>query len=137
MNSVQASGAEGLVRTDQKIDEVMGLVLRTGVILAALIVFAGGTVYLTRHPGAVRDYRVFQGEPAEYKEVPAIGRDAAALHGRGLIQFGLLVLIATPIARVVFSLFAFLWQRDWTYVVVTGIVLGLLVYSLFGGHEAG
>jgi uncharacterized membrane protein len=45
-----------------------------------------------------------------------------------------LVLIATPIARVAFSLFAFLWQRDWTYVVVTVIVLGLLVYSLLGGH---
>lgn len=127
----------GVLRTDQKIDEVMGLVLRTGVILAALIVFAGGIVYLARHPGAVRDYHVFQGEPQEYKAVTAIGRDAAALHGRGLIQLGLLVLIATPIARVVFSLFAFLWQRDWTYVIVTAIVLGLLVYSLFGGHGGG
>jgi uncharacterized membrane protein len=37
----------------------------------------------------------------------------------------------------VFSLMAFLWQRDWTYVVVTAIVLGLLIYSLFGGHGAG
>jgi len=45
------------------------------------------------------------------------------------------VLIATPIARVVFSLLAFLWQRDWTYVMVTAIVLGLLVYSLFGRHS--
>ena len=44
-------------------------------------------------------------------------------------------LIATPIARVVFSLLAFLWQRDWTYVMVTAIVLGLLVYSLFGRHS--
>jgi uncharacterized membrane protein len=57
-----------------------------------------------------------------------------ALHGRGLIQLGLLILIATPIARVAFSVVAFLYQRDWTYVVVTLIVLGLLVYSLLGGH---
>jgi uncharacterized membrane protein len=124
-----------LLRTDQKIDQVMGLVLRTGVILAAVIVLAGGIVYLTRHPGAVRDYHVFQGEPAEYKGLGAIAHEAAALKGRGLIQLGLLVLIATPIARVVFSLLAFLWQRDWTYVMVTAIVLGLLVYSLFGRHS--
>jgi uncharacterized membrane protein len=125
------------LRTDQKIDEVMGLVLRTGVILAAAIVLTGGIVYLTQHPGTVRDYHVFHGEPAEYKSVSAIADEAMELRGRALIQMGLLVLIATPIARVVFSLMAFLWQRDWTYVVVTAIVLGLLIYSLFGGHGAG
>jgi uncharacterized membrane protein len=123
------------LRTDQKIDEVMGLVLRTGVILAAVIVLAGGVIYLTRHPGPARDYRVFAGEAEIYRTVSGIARDAAALDGRGFIQLGLLVLIATPIARVGFSLLAFLWQRDWTYVVVTAIVLGLLIYSLLGEHR--
>jgi uncharacterized membrane protein len=121
-----------MLRTDQRMDEIMGVLLRTGVILAATIVFAGGLLYLTRHPGPVRDYKVFQGEPPEFRVVSGIVREAAALRGRGLVQFGLLVLIATPVARVAFSLFAFLWQRDWTYVVVTAIVLGLLLYSLFG-----
>ena len=128
---------KSLVRTDQKIDEVMGLVLRTGVILAAVIVLMGGLVYLTRHPGTVRDYHVFQGEPPEYKSVSGIAHEAMELRGRGLIQLGLLVLIATPIARVVFSLLVFSWQRDWTYVMVTAIVLGLLVYSLLGAHGGG
>jgi uncharacterized membrane protein len=57
-----------------------------------------------------------------------------AFQGGGLIQLGLLVLIATPVARVAFSFFAFLYERDWTYVFVTVLVLGLLLYSLFGGH---
>jgi uncharacterized membrane protein len=122
------------LRTDQKIDEIIGIVLRTGVILAAVIVLAGGGLYLTRHPGPPHDYRVFTGEPEAYRTVSGIAWDATALHGRGFIQLGLLVLIATPIARVAFSLFAFLWQRDWTYVVVTAIVLGLLIYSLLGAH---
>jgi uncharacterized membrane protein len=122
------------LRTDQKIDGMMGLVLRTGVILSAVIVLVGGALYLSRHPGAVREYHVFQGEPAAYTTVSGIARDAAAFHGRGWIQLGLLVLIATPIARVGFSLAAFLWQRDWTYVAVTAIVLGLLIYSLLGPH---
>jgi uncharacterized membrane protein len=122
------------LRTDQKIDDIMGIVLRTGVILAAAIVIIGGGLYLTRHPGPARDYRVFAGEPEAYRSVSGIAQDAAAFHGRGFIQLGLLVLIATPIARVAFSLLAFLWQRDWTYVVVTTIVLGLLIYSLLGAH---
>jgi len=82
----------------------------------------------------VTNYRVFAGEPVELRTISGIFYEAWALHGRGLIQLGLLVLIATPVARVAFSLFAFLYERDWTYVFVTLLVLGLLVYSLFGGH---
>jgi uncharacterized membrane protein len=51
-----------------------------------------------------------------------------------LIQFGLLILIATPIARVALSLAVFLYERDWIYVGVTLVVFGLLLYSLFGPH---
>jgi uncharacterized membrane protein len=55
------------------------------------------------------------------------------LAAKGIIQFGLLFLIATPIARVAFSVIAFALQRDRVYVSVTLIVLGLLLYSLVGG----
>ena len=41
-------------------------------------------------------------------------------------------MIATPIARVALSLLAFVKQHDRTYIVVTAIVLGLLLYSLTG-----
>jgi uncharacterized membrane protein len=34
---------------------------------------------------------------------------------------------------VLFSVFAFIYEKDWTYVAVTLIVLGLLSYSLIGG----
>jgi uncharacterized membrane protein len=118
---------------EKRMDEIMGRLLRTGVILAASFVLAGGIVYLVRHPEPVTDYRVFQGEPEELRTVPGVIHEALALHGRGLIQFGLLILIATPIARVAFSVVAFLYQRDWTYVLITMVVLGLLVYSLLGG----
>lgn len=118
-------------RTDQRIDELMGLLLRSGVILAASIVLVGGVIYLARHPRP-SDYRVFQGEPESLRTVSGILSEAMAFHGRGLIQLGLLVLIATPISRVTFSVLAFLYQRDWKYVVFTLIVLGLLLYSLLG-----
>jgi uncharacterized membrane protein len=121
-------------RSDQKMDEIMGSLLRTGVVLAAAIVLLGGVLYLTRHAVPVTNYRIFAGEPVEFRTISGIFHEALAFRGRGLIQLGLLVLIATPVARVAFSFFAFLYERDWTYVFVTVLVLGLLIYSLFGGH---
>ena len=118
--------------TEKQMDEIIGQMLRTGVMLSAVFVLAGGVVYLARHQTPVTDYRVFQGEPEELRTVSGIFHEALSLRGRGLIQLGLLILIATPIARVAFSAGVFLYQRDWTYVVVTLIVLGLLIYSLFG-----
>lgn len=118
-------------QTEKRMDELMGLLLRSGVILAASIVLLGGAVHLIRHPVPM-NYRVFQGEPENLRTISGIFSEARAFHGRGLIQLGLLVLIATPIARVIFSVFAFLYQRDWKYVVFTLIVLGLLLYSLLG-----
>ena len=120
--------------TEQRMDQIIGRLLQAGVIWAAVFVLAGGAVFLSRHPTPVTNYQVFSGEPAEFRTLPGIFHDAVALHGRGLIQFGLLSLIATPIARVIFSVFAFLHQRDWTYVVVTLIVLAILTYSLVGQH---
>jgi uncharacterized membrane protein len=121
-------------RANQRMDEIMGALLRTGVVSAAAIVFVGGVVFLTRHRFPVTNYRVFAGEPTELRAISGIFHEALAFRGRGLIQLGLLVLIATPVARVAFSFFAFLYERDWTYVFVTVLVLGLLFYSLFGGH---
>ena len=119
---------------EKRMDAVMGRLLQAGVTLAAMVVFAGGVLYLARHAMPTLDYKHFSGEPEAYRTLRGIWADAMAGHGRGWIQLGLLVLIATPVARVVFSVLAFLRQRDWVYVAVTLIVLGLLCYSLFGGH---
>jgi uncharacterized membrane protein len=121
-----------LEQTDKRIDELMGLLLRTGVILAAAIVLAGGVLYLMRHEFPVTNYRVFQGEPQKFRTISGIVSVAKTLSGRGLIQLGLLILIATPVARVTFSVFAFFYERDWKYVAFTLVVLGLLLYSLLG-----
>jgi uncharacterized membrane protein len=59
---------------------------------------------------------------------------ALRFSSRGVIQLGLLLLVATPVARVIFSVFAFARQRDFTYVVITLIVLGVLLFSLFAEH---
>jgi len=74
------------------------------------------------------------GEPTDLRSVSGIVKDALAFRGRGLIQLGLLVLIATPVARVAFSVAAFAMQRDRLYVVVALIVLAVLMCSLTGAR---
>jgi len=120
------------VRTEHGVEQALARLLRTGVLLAAAIVVIGGAVYLSRHGGERPHYGVFRGEPSDLRSLAGIARDAAAGTGRGLIQLGLVVLIATPVGRVAFSAAAFALQRDRTYVVVTLAVLGLLLLSLTG-----
>jgi uncharacterized membrane protein len=116
--------------TDERVERVIGTLLRWGVILAAAVVLAGGVMYLARHGSTIPDYRVFRGEPSDLRTVSGIVTGAVSWHSRGLILFGLLLLIATPVARVAFSVVAFALQKDRTYVVVTLIVLAVLLYSL-------
>jgi len=118
--------------TDRRVETIVGNLLRTGVILAASVVFIGGVLYLARHGGEHPNYRVFHGEPNDLRQIGGILHAAIAGRGRGIIQLGLLLLIATPIARVAFSMFGFAEEGDRLYVVFTGIVLAILLYSLIG-----
>jgi uncharacterized membrane protein len=118
--------------TDRRVETIVGNLLRAGVSLSALIILAGGVLFLIRHGTEPANYRIFRGEPSDLRHVRGIIRTAVALRGPGIIQLGLLFLIATPIARVAFSLFGFAEERDWMYVAFTGIVLIILLYSLVG-----
>jgi uncharacterized membrane protein len=122
---------------DERVEQMLGNLLRFGVLLAAAVVLVGGVVYLARHGGEPVNLSTFHGEPEDYRRPSAIVRGAEHLQGRNLIQLGLLLLIATPVARVVFSVFAFARQRDWLYVAVTLFVLSVLLVSLVGGHPEG
>jgi uncharacterized membrane protein len=112
---------------------MLGILLRSGVIAAATIVLIGGIIYLIRHGAEMPHYRIFLGEPEDFRRLPGIAKSALSIRGRGIIHVGFLILIATPVARVVFSVFAFALQRDRTYVIITLIVLAVLAYSLMGG----
>ncbi|MGC2791809.1 MAG: DUF1634 domain-containing protein [Candidatus Sulfotelmatobacter sp.] len=118
--------------TDRRMDVVIGNLLRFGVLVSALVVLLGGVLYLVRNGHSPTDYRVFRGEPSQLRSVRGILHNAVALNGRGIIQLGLLLLIATPVARVAFSIFGFAEEHDRMYVVVASIVLLVLGYSLIG-----
>lgn len=117
--------------TDERVEQFIGNLLRFGVLTAALVTAVGGVVFLVRHGGEFSDHRAFHGEPDDLRTVSGIVAGTFTGSSRGLIQLGLLLLIATPVARVVFSVFAFQRQRDYAYVLATLIVLAVLVFSIF------
>jgi uncharacterized membrane protein len=131
---VRCDVANNVKWSDERIRRIAGALLRTGVLAAALIVAVGGAIYLARHGHEKTSLAVFRNEPREYKTVGGILTNAETFHGRGLIQLGLLVLIATPVAQVAMSVLGFARERDFRYVVIGLIVLAFLAYGLLDGR---
>jgi|SRR5580693_1728470 uncharacterized membrane protein len=120
--------------SDRRLEAIIGNLLRAGVVLAATTTSIGGVIYLAHSGESLAHYRLFHGEPADLRQVRGVLSDASSGGGLAIMQLGLLLLIATPVARVAFSLAAFAVQRDRLYVVVTLTVLAVLTFSMAGGH---
>ncbi len=116
--------------TDERLDRTIGHLLRAGVVISAVVVLAGGWLYVTHHTHETPDRRTFRGEPAELTHPAGIVRAACAGDDLGVIALGLLLLIATPVARVALAAYGFLREHDWLYTAVAGFVLVVLVVSL-------
>lgn len=112
----------------------LSTLLKYGVILASLTVLIGGVLYLIRHGMEPVNYQLFQGEPAMYRSPQGVIDAVLSGHRRGIIQLGLLILIATPVIRVAISLFFFIRQGDRVYGVITALVLSGLLYSFLGAY---
>jgi uncharacterized membrane protein len=113
-------------------ESTIGILLRAGVLTAASVVVLGGALYLLGHCHDHMNISTFHSESRSLRTLAGIA--SGAFHGdaRAIIQFGLVLLVATPVARVVFSAFAFAVERDRLYVGLTLVVLAVLAYSLFG-----
>ena len=123
---------------DTRIEQIIGNLLRAGVLISAVVVALGAFVRLGKHgPDNAERYRRFHPVEEKYRRPVEIVRAMLKREegqGRALIQFGLLLLIATPVARVIFSAFAFAREGDFTYVLITLFVLTVLLYSLLSGY---
>lgn len=118
---------------DADIQLLIGNVLRYGVILAMIVAFCGGLIYVYRHGHETASYHNFKGEPDFLKNIPGILNGILQLKGRAIIQLGILLLIATPIVRILLSIISFLREKDYLYVVITLIVLGIIMASMLSG----
>jgi len=103
------------------------------VLLSMTVVAFGGIIYLYRHGHNVSDYSTFKLQPDFTREGWPLLQGVLAFKGRAIIQLGIILLIATPIMRVVFSAIGFFFEKDYLYVLITVLVLGVIMFSMFGG----
>jgi uncharacterized membrane protein len=119
---------------DQDIEQLIGLQLRYGVIIASLIVLVGGVLYLLLSGRELLPhYEQFVGEKAGFTTGSQIWQGALNLNPKGIIELGVIVLIATPVLRILFSLIGFIIEKDRLYTIITLIVLLVMMFSTFGG----
>lgn len=116
--------------TDERLERIVGTLLRMGVLVAAAVVLSGGIWWLAVAGQEVPAYQQFHKATPELRQVTALVASLTHPRPETVIQLGLLLLIATPIARVILALVAFALERDRTYVVIALLVLGVLLYSL-------
>lgn len=121
--------------SDQQVEQTIGNLLRVGLFIATGVVLVGAAIFLKNFGGDPPDYHIFRGEPPDLRGIGGIIDRASDWRGRGIIQLGVLLLLATPVARVAFSIVAFTLQRDRLYVAITCVVLAVLLYSMIGGYE--
>lgn len=130
----QPPGAVLRDRRDERVELVIGRLLQWGVLAAAIVVVAGGLLLLAQYGHLPANFQQFKGEDPALRSVGRIIRAALSGDSRAIVQLGLVLLIATPAARVALTLGAFVIQRDRLYVLTTSIVLSLLLYGLIWGR---
>jgi uncharacterized membrane protein len=117
-------------RTDYRMDLLISYVLRGGVTLSAGLLILGALLYYA--------HTFSSGTPAHPPPFPHTL--AGVFHGLAqgdplaILSLGLLVLLLTPVARVVVSILAFARERDWLYVAITTLVLLILLVSFLLGR---
>lgn len=114
---------------ESALDYVLSLVLRIGLFLAIATVLYGGIILLWQYSGEKIDYHIFDGQPADLKTFSTIFNEALAGNTLSMIQLGIIILIATPVARVISCLVVFAAERDFLYVALSAVVLGVLLYA--------
>ena len=105
---------------ETKLDQAAGYVLLGGSILSFVLVGAG-LIDLTFHPGS---------PSVPQKSIASVLHSALSLQPAGIINLGVLVLLATPLLRVMTAIAGFTVLKWSRFVIVSGIVLALLLISI-------
>jgi uncharacterized membrane protein len=115
---------------DRRLENIIGQLLRAGVLLAAAIVLAGGVLYLVGHHSDPTNYHTFVAGGPGTRTLHGIVLSASHGNSEALMQIGLVLLILTPVARVGVAVVGFFLEKDRLYTVVSLIVLLILAFSL-------
>lgn len=112
-----------------RLEDLLAKIMLYGVLIAAVVMLAGGVVYLALHAHARPVDHIFSGEPADLRHPVAMFRDALRGSDPAIIQIGVLLLLLNPVVRVAFAGAGYAMRRDWLYAIVSTVVLAVLLYS--------
>jgi uncharacterized membrane protein len=121
---------------DADMQSVIGWILRVGVIVSMAVVVLGGIIFLWRHGHSIPDFHTFKKIP--YFISSSEGVFEGVIHGKGqaIVQLGIMILIATPVMRVVFAVIAFALEKDRLYMLISLLVLLIILASMLTGRIA-
>ena len=115
---------------DRDMQLIMGNLLRAGVVLSMTVVFIGGVIYLFGFGNLKADYSHFVLDEGGFFSLSAIWAGLLQLNGKAIIQLGILLLIFTPISRVILAVISFFLERDYLYVLIGLLILSIILFSL-------
>jgi uncharacterized membrane protein len=127
---MHSQGGSRQAMTDEKLELIIGNLLRAGVMVSATIVLLAGIAFLVQHHGDPVTYSSFHLEQSDLRTLTGIFQSAFELHADAIIQLGLVLLVATPIARVALAALGFYLEGDRLYLAVSLIVLSILLFSI-------
>lgn len=115
---------EERAKEQRNLDQAIHKMLVVGLALSVALILVGLLLDLTLH----REI------PTSIPRLAEIFTRVIALRPSGFLSLGLLVLIITPVVRVLGSFLAFIYERDWRYVVITLMVLIIVTLSIVLGR---
>ncbi|MGN6640929.1 MAG: DUF1634 domain-containing protein [Mucilaginibacter sp.] len=132
-NPIQSDNLKKKFRdTDMQI--AIGWILRIGVIVSMVVVSIGGVLFIYRHGHSVPNYHTFTKIPDFISEPRGILLGVLNFKGQAIIQLGIILLVATPVLRVIFAAIGFLIEKDYLYVLISVMVLLIITISMISGH---
>ena len=115
--------------------KAIGLVLRYGVIASFALVALGSLLLFLEgqtgyYPIGTAE-QLYDAQNGFLVDLSPLVQGVASAKPYAIIDLGLVVLLATPVTRVVISLFLFLDERRYAFVAITATVLAILLLSMF------
>lgn len=125
----------------RRVELLISNMLRAGVAASLALILLGIILTFIHHPEFLSSPEALDGLTNMNGTFPHTISDVmagvATFRGTAIATLGLLLLIATPVTRVAISIFAFIYQRDRTFVAITAVVLMLLLLSFLLGKVEG
>ena len=112
----------------------IGLVLRYGVVLAFAFVALGSILLFLEGQTGYRPLGTAEQLFAARNDLTGLApliQGVESAKPYAIIDLGLVVLLATPVARVAISIFLFLDEKRYAFVAITVTVLAILMLSIF------